>query len=167
MLPQSPLLSTPVLVNSVITLPLVSGAQPAVQVAPTLPVPAGSPRTDSRPSPVGLAGAVGTALALALMRHVVQPVILMDPDGRVTQVNGAGLALVPPQRGTPQGRFWWELWPHADRAELRAALAEAAAGEETTITLDCRRTLASAATLIPLEDDAGGVAKVLCVLRAR
>lgn len=109
-----------------------------------------------------------TRLALALLRHIVQPVIVMDADGRVTLVNAAGLALIsPPAPSAPQGRFWWEMWPHADRADLRAALAQAAAGETAAITLDCRRAVASAATLIPLQDEAGRVVKILCLLRAR
>ena len=109
-----------------------------------------------------------TRLALALIRHMVQPAVLMDPDGRVTLVNPAGQRLVTAQPARiVHGRFWWELWPHADRAELRAALADAAAGETVTVTLDCRRALASAALLVPVEGAGGRVARVLCLVRAR
>lgn len=111
---------------------------------------------------------LNTQLALALLRHMVQPVIVMDPDGRVTLVNAAGMALIsPPAVSALEGRFWGDLWPHADSADLRAALAQATSGEIAAITLDCRRAVASAATLMPLEDDAGRVVKILCLLRAR
>ena len=112
----------------------------------------------------------GTRLALALMRHMVQPVILMDPDGRVTQLNPAAQSLLTPGepgRFGPGGRFWWQLWPHADGLALREALAEAAGGETVRVTLDCRRAVASTAVLVPIEDAGGGVAKVMCLLRAR
>lgn len=108
------------------------------------------------------------SLALALMRSVVQPVILMDPDGRVTQMNPVAQALLLPEGSAPpQGRFWWQMWAHADGLSLRRALADAAGGETVAITLDCRRAIASHATLVPIEDSQGRVAKVLCVLRAR
>ena len=108
------------------------------------------------------------SLALALMRSVVQPVILMDPDGRVTQLNPVAQALLLPEGAAPpQGRFWWQMWPHADGLALRRALADAAGGDTVAITLDCRRAIASHATLVPVEDSQGRVAKVLCVLRAR
>ena len=109
------------------------------------------------------------SLALALMRSVVQPVILMDPDGRVTQMNpvAQALLLLPEGSAPPQGRFWWQMWAHADGLSLRRALADAAGGETVAITLDCRRAIASHATLVPVEDSQGRVAKVLCVLRAR
>lgn len=114
------------------------------------------------------AASFDTALALALFRHMVQPAILMDPDGRVTMINAAaGRLIMPPSRGTPcAGRFWWEIWPHADRGALRDALDRAAGGEAVTITLDCRRAVASSAMLLPLEAGTGSVAKLLCLLRA-
>ena len=126
-------------------------------------------RAARRPEPEADASPVlDTSLALALLRHMVQPAILMDPDGRVTLVNAAGLALIaPPGLGAPQGRFWWELWPHADRADLRSALAIAAGGETARVTLDCRRTVASSAMVVPLDDGTGRIVKLLCLLRAR
>ena len=112
--------------------------------------------------------AIVTQLALSLLRHMVQPAVLMDPDGRVTLVNAAGLELIAPSDASPpQGRFWWEMWPHADGDDLRAALTRAASGETASITLDCRRAVASSATLVPLEGEDGRVAKLLCLLRAR
>lgn len=116
---------------------------------------------------VPCAGGVDTSLALALMRQLTQPVILMDPDGRVTQINAAGMAcLAAGTVDAPNGRFWWELWPHANRDELHAALADAATGETMRITLNCKRAVSSTATLTPIEDEIGRVAKILCVLRA-
>ena len=117
---------------------------------------------------IGTAPSLDTALALTLFRHMIQPAILMDPDGRVTLVNAAAARLImpPPPAGGPQGRFWWELWPHADRAELHAALALAAAGETASFTLDCRRAVASTGILAPLGSCGQGVEKLLCMLRA-
>lgn len=113
------------------------------------------------------AGGVDTSLALALMRQLTQPVILMDPDGRVTQINAAGMAcLAAAIAAVPTGRYWWELWPHADREELHAALADAAQGETMRITLNCKRAMSSIATLTPIEDESGRILKILCVLRA-
>ena len=77
---------------------------------------------------------LNTQLALALLRHMVQPVIVMDPDGRVTLVNAAGMALISPTAVSAlEGRFWGDLWPHADSADLRAALAQAVAAGGTPV----------------------------------
>lgn len=109
----------------------------------------------------------GTEIALALLRHVVQPVILMDPDGRITQLNPAAQAMLATHDWPhSQGCYWSQLWPHADPDELRDALSEAVAGETVVITLDCRRSVASTAVLCPVGSGDRRIAKIVCVLRA-
>ena len=146
-------------------------AQPVAGLTSTFVVANSTPRladTGRAAGDQGDAASLDTALALALFRHMVQPAILMDRDGRVTMINAAaGRLIVPAECGMGcAGRFWWEIWPHADRGALREALDLAARREAVTITLDCRRAVGSSAMLLPLEAGSGGVAKLLCLLRA-
>ncbi|MRX50079.1 PAS domain-containing protein [Paracoccus sp. S-4012] len=104
------------------------------------------------------------ALALALLKAMPGRVCLLDPDGRVTFVNGAGLRSFEPSEAV-QGRFWWDLWPAADREVLRTALVEAAAGETVTIEAGPSDRGWQQMVVAPVEDARGTLVKILVIAR--
>ena len=112
-----------------------------------------------------------TALALALLRAMPDPVYLVDPDGRLTQVNPAGLAQLDLENhADAHGRFLWELWPETSAVSLKAALSDAAEGETVDLIAPVHLEDGSAAELAicvqPLENGANLVSKLLVIARA-
>ena len=115
----------------------------------------------------------GASIALALLRILADSVFLMDPDGRVTYINRAGLEDMP-ARSAARGQFWWELWSGTGAERLQAALNAALDGEEVDLILDLPRFTDGVergfrtckVTVVPVEDIGGQVTKVLGVVRA-
>ena len=133
---------------------------------------ADAPRRARRSSPVPSADRVGpdTALALALLREIAAGAYLMDPDGRVTQVNPAGLEqLGVDHLGDAHGRYLWDLWPDAVKASLIDALDDASQGEATVLDVRCPAQGGGQADcrvrMLPIEDGEGSVNKILAIAR--
>jgi PAS domain-containing protein len=97
---------------------------------------------------------------------------LLCPEGRIRYVNGAVLEAVG--AGDPaaiEGRYWWELWPEAERHALREAVATGAKGAQHRLSahwLTARGEEEVDVLLRPIAPaEAGEVAALLVVLNAR
>lgn len=111
---------------------------------------------------------LGAALALAVMRATQDAVYVMDPDGRITFVNRAGLGHLDDAQAAVRTGYWWKLWPAAVEDDLRTAVGQAAEGEEvrlTTLCPDGAGTERCHVTLCPVEDDQGRVGKLVALVR--
>ncbi|MCQ0970399.1 PAS domain-containing protein [Paracoccus sp. TK19116] len=111
-----------------------------------------------------------TSLALALLREISASAYLMEPDGRITQVNPSGLVqLGVASHGDLQGRYLWDLWPDASREALDTALDDVRDGEEAELSLRCPAQGGGRADcrvrLLPIEDGEGSVSKILAIAR--
>lgn len=113
---------------------------------------------------------VGASLALALLRAMPEAAYVMDCDGRVTFINGAGLRHLD-RRQAPHRSHLWDLWPDALAADLQAAIAEVVEGETVELTdVACPWDGAAArrctVAISPVVDANGDVTKVLAIVRA-
>lgn len=113
---------------------------------------------------------IGASLALALLRAMPEAAYVMDCDGRVTFINGAGLKHLD-RRQAPQRSYLWDLWPEAEAEDLRMAIGEAAQGETVELAgISCPWAGGPAqdctVSVSPVEDANGQVSKILAIVRA-